>query len=436
MVIRILTGKDVAGAVRYNEKKVGEGQAQRIEIANYPDNELAEKHAEFRLQLLEQQARLNSNIKRPSVHLAIAFHPTEVVPDHKLQRIGKEIMTEAGYGKQPYLMYRHDDTQHPHIHIVTVSIDPNGRKITDQFIKKRLNKIRQDIEKRHGLVRAERVGQRVFQNLGDGQQNSQQHTIGKLLKQTLDDYTFGSVASFRQFLSLKNVLVNVAAGRSKSGITFQMMDDEAPVTRPIKASSFEFKPTLLRLKKRFAAQEEEHKRGCIGMSGLIHSRLTKYINLTEAEYRATLQQVGIQVHSRGGGYLYVQERPDFVALEAELPNTFHKQTLLTHFADRTERRITVQGDAVSILQLGPTQTVPSPVISISPPVKGKNLLAPTIRRTPINDHPSSTFKPQTELQEEALKQVEKSLSPAEQHQNLSVVSKKEKKNQRKNRPRL
>lgn len=301
MVIRILTGKDVAGAVRYNEKKVGEGQAHRIEIANYPDNELAEKHAVFRLQLLEQQARLNPGIKRPSVHLAIAFHPTEILPDHQLQQIGREVMNEAGYGKQPYLMYRHDDTQHPHIHIVTVAIDPDRRKINDQFIKNRLNTTRQDIEKRYGLVRAERKGQYEFAEPGDRQQNSQQHTVGKLLKQTLDDYTFGSVESLRQFLWLKNVRVNVAAGRSKSGLTFQVMQGEEAITRPIKASSFGYKPTHTRLEERFAAQGDEHKRGCNGMAGVIHSRLDKYINLTEAEYKATLQRVGIQVHSRGGG---------------------------------------------------------------------------------------------------------------------------------------
>lgn len=49
MVIRILTGKDVAEAVRYNEQKVELGQAERIQIANYPDREGALKYAQFRL---------------------------------------------------------------------------------------------------------------------------------------------------------------------------------------------------------------------------------------------------------------------------------------------------------------------------------------------------------------------------------------------------
>ena len=436
MVIRILTGKDVAGAVRYNEKKVGEGQAHCIEIVNYPDNELAEKHAVFRLQLLEQQARLNPGIKRTSVHLAIAFHPTEIMPDNQLQQIGREVMNEAGYGKQPYLMYRHNDTQHPHIHIVTVAIDPDGRKINDQFIKNRLNTTRQDIEKRYGLVRAERIGQFGLAEPGDRQQNSQQHTVGKLLKQTLDDYTFGSVESLRQFLSLKNIRVNVAAGRSKSGLTFQMMQGEEAIKRPIKSSSFEFKPTYSRLEKRFAAQREEHKRGCNEMAGMIDPRLNRYITLTEAEYKATLQQVGIQVHSRGGGYLYVQERSGLVALETELPYTLHKQTLMTRFADRTERKPTIQKVAVSELQLQPTATIPRPIIPIFPPVEEKGRSTPLIRQAIINDIPLSTPKPQPVLEDKPIRQVEKSLSLSDQLQNLPVESKNEKKNRRKNRPRF
>ena len=147
----------MAGPVRCKEQKVGEEQAERIGIANYPDGVVAEKSGRFRLQLLEQQARLNPAIARPAVHLAIAFHPTETMTNDQLRQIGGEVMTGAGYGRQPYLMYRHHDTPHPHIHIVTVAVDPNGRKISDQFIKRRLYTIRQKLEQRHGLIPAEAV---------------------------------------------------------------------------------------------------------------------------------------------------------------------------------------------------------------------------------------------------------------------------------------
>jgi hypothetical protein len=340
VVIRILTGKDVAGAVRYNEKKVGEGMAQRIGVVNYPNELLAEKQADFRLQLLEQQARLNPGIQKPSVHLAIAFHPTERVSDSQLQVIGKEVMKEAGFGQQPYLMYRHNDTLHPHMHIVSVSIGPDGRKISDQFIKRRLNKIRRGVEQRYNLVKAEEVSKTKLDIPGrsvDMNLERYQATVEELVKQATETYSFGSIKSFLEYLRLKNVQVNLAMGRSKSGITFQILQDDKPMNRPIRASDLRCRPTYSNLMNRFKADAEQHKNKCGEMITSINQRLGWYEKITEQDYMATLRQIGIEVLSRGGEYLYVQERSGVVIQEAELPDRFRQQELLKWFSDRTVR---------------------------------------------------------------------------------------------------
>lgn len=342
MVIRILTGKEVAGAVRYNERKVEEGRAERIQIANYPDQTMAEKYAQFRLQLLEQLTRLNPAIAKPSVHIAIAFHPTELIKDDQLRQIGSEVMTEAGYGRQPYLVYRHDDTEHPHIHIVSVSVDANGRKISDKFIRTRMNKIRKDTEQKHGLVRAE---QRLPQlKLGKGREGEndqaeiQQLSIDGVVQQALETFSFGSIEGFRQYLLLKNVVLKHTAGRSKMGVTFQAREKSGTLTRPVRASSLVGKPTNKRLAELFASQAERHAKGCETMATVIGQRLSRYESLTESEYKTTLQQVGIQVNEQGGIYLYVQERAGLVAQENELEAGFWRQTLLTRFAENTIRK--------------------------------------------------------------------------------------------------
>lgn len=64
-------------------------------------------------------------------------------------------MNRLGYGLLPYLVYRHYDTHHPHLHLVSVAVNRHGEKIPDQFINFRCNQHRQALELQHGLVQAE-----------------------------------------------------------------------------------------------------------------------------------------------------------------------------------------------------------------------------------------------------------------------------------------
>ncbi|WP_077923875.1 relaxase/mobilization nuclease domain-containing protein [Spirosoma sp. 209] len=336
MVIRILTGREVAGAVRYNERKVEEGQAERIQIANYPDSNMAEKYGQFRLQLLEQMTRLNPAVAKPSVHLAIAFHPTESITNDQLRQIGSEVMTEVGYGRQPYLMYRHDDTRHPHIHIVSVSIDPDGCKISDKFIRNRLNQIRNGIEQRHGLIQAEGIVR--HRTSINAKEEKHEQAISTVVERALENFTFGSVDSLRQYLQMQGVVMKAMAGRSKTGVTFQAVEKSGILTRPIAASKLSCKPTNKRLATMFASQAERQTKGCNDVAAIIEQRMSRYESITETEYKATLQQIGVQVSDRGGVYLYVQERAGLVVSEDELGSALSRQALLTRFSENTIRK--------------------------------------------------------------------------------------------------
>jgi type IV secretory pathway VirD2 relaxase len=57
----------------------------------------------------------------------------EVVPAQDLVAIADQYMQGMGYGRQPYAVYQHHDTEHPHVHIVSVRVDEIGKKIPDSF---------------------------------------------------------------------------------------------------------------------------------------------------------------------------------------------------------------------------------------------------------------------------------------------------------------
>lgn len=65
------------------------------------------------------------------IHLSLNPHPDDRLSDGQLEAIGREYMEKLGYGDQPYIIFRHEDNARPHIHIVSLRIDEQGRKIRD-----------------------------------------------------------------------------------------------------------------------------------------------------------------------------------------------------------------------------------------------------------------------------------------------------------------
>ena len=51
--------------------------------------------------------------------------------------LAEKYMDKMGYGQQPFIVYRHNDTCNTHVHIVSVCIDDDGRKIKDSYEHRR-----------------------------------------------------------------------------------------------------------------------------------------------------------------------------------------------------------------------------------------------------------------------------------------------------------
>lgn len=49
-----------------------------------------------------------------------------------MAEIALEYMNKIGYGNTQFLIVRHHDTDHPHIHLVLNRIDYDGNRISDR----------------------------------------------------------------------------------------------------------------------------------------------------------------------------------------------------------------------------------------------------------------------------------------------------------------
>ena len=262
----INSGHSIRRIVMYNENKIEAGVAKCLMAANYPcDLEQLDKSQ--RLSMLLRTAELNPDVKRSSIHISLNFAPGEQLSDSKLKEIATEYMQQIGFGSQPFLVYRHDDAAHAHLHITTVKIRPDGSRIPTQNIGKDLSEpARKSIEIRYGLVKAEQQKSQQFElkpvdasKVVYGKQPTKQ-AISNVLQAVLKGYKFTSLPELNAVLNLYNIHADRGGEASRSyiynGLIYKIIDkDGNTVGVPIKASSLYNNPGLRFLEKQYVAND-------------------------------------------------------------------------------------------------------------------------------------------------------------------------------------
>ncbi|WP_413998102.1 relaxase/mobilization nuclease domain-containing protein [Flavobacterium sp. W1B] len=271
MVVIIKTGHSIHGIFNYNENKVKQGVAECIGEGNYPVD-VDKMNLNIKLNRLLKQASLNDNVKRHSVHISLNFDPSEItLSKEKLMDIANTYMEKIGFGQQPYLVYQHHDSGHPHIHLISIKVREDGSRIDMQNIGRNQSEIaRKEIEKNFGLVVAE--GRRKNQDLelrpivtGTIQYGRIQSkkAIENVLGAVLSSYKYTSLPELNAVLKLYNVYADRGSENSRifqaKGLVYRILDRNGkPVGVPIKASDFYNKPTLKFLEEKFI--QNEHNR--------------------------------------------------------------------------------------------------------------------------------------------------------------------------------
>jgi hypothetical protein len=250
------------GALNYNEDKVSRGVAELIAASGFACNveELgfSEKLNRFNA-LIDNTSKVSYN----TVHLSLNFAPGENLDNETLQRIAWDYMSRIGFGNQPYLVYRHDDTNHPHIHIVTTPILQNGRSINIHNLAKRKSATRKEIEVEYGLIIAESRKndqslplQPVSLEAARYGHSETKKAISNIVREVVARYKFTSLEELNAVLRQYNVFADRGAPSSriyqKGGLVYSLIDNDGYKTGvPIKASAIFSNPTLKELQKKF-----------------------------------------------------------------------------------------------------------------------------------------------------------------------------------------
>ncbi|WP_018615868.1 relaxase/mobilization nuclease domain-containing protein [Segetibacter koreensis] len=161
MVARIKRTQSLSRSLNYNEKKIEAGVAECIYAVNYP-KDLERLNFYDKLHRLEHQAKLNERVKANSVHISLNFHESDQLNKERLSAIAETYMKGIGFEHQPYLVYRHYDAGHPHIHIISTNIQGDGSKIEMNNIGRNQSEVaRKAIEITFGLTQAQGRNQKL-----------------------------------------------------------------------------------------------------------------------------------------------------------------------------------------------------------------------------------------------------------------------------------
>jgi hypothetical protein len=278
MVCKVRSGKNIKGALNYNENKVKEGVAECIGAANFVGEPqhltFFDKRVRFE-QLIEKNARAKTNC----IHISLNFDVSEKLSQNKLNEIAADYMDKIDFGDQPYLVYKHNDAAHPHLHIVTTNVREDGKRISIHNLGKNQSETaRKEIEDKYGLMKAGSTPkQELHTNLNKAVygKSETKRTIDNIVGEVMKRYKFSSLTEFNAVLRPYNVMADRGKDGmvmyEKNGLRFSLLDSKGnKVGVPIKASALYSNPTMKTLQNVFETNsmlKESHK-----------ERLTKIID--------------------------------------------------------------------------------------------------------------------------------------------------------------
>ena len=312
MIAKISSSNSLAATLGYNFKKVEKHEASVLLVQGlFQDRNERYSRAQVLADML-QTIPPRCHTKKAVFHCSLNPHPDEKLSDKALSRIAREYMESLGYGAQPYIVFRHNDIPRAHIHIVSLRVDSEGRKINDRFERRRSKRITDALEAKFGLLpsspsRKKDVSvQPSAVEIGAGDIRRQ---VAAAVQYVLGRYAFQSVGEMNLLLTRFRVTAEEVKterkGRPFDGIVYAATDaEEHKICTPIKASEIGRQVSYAALRRHF-----EQSKGVVRERSVVIRRAIADVMQTSpdrAEFIDRMRGHGIEAVTRinAAGRLY------------------------------------------------------------------------------------------------------------------------------------
>ena len=150
MIAKIMKGSGFKGVINYilDPKKGTElidSSGVRTESINHI------------VQSFIDQTELNPRVSKVVGHISLSFsaQDSSKLSNEWMAQIAREYMEKMGVKNTQYIIGRHFDKEHPHVHIAFNRIDNNGKTISDRNDRLRSEKICKELTTKYGLYFAD-----------------------------------------------------------------------------------------------------------------------------------------------------------------------------------------------------------------------------------------------------------------------------------------
>jgi hypothetical protein len=242
MVAKISIGSSLYGALCYNGEKVNKENGRilgsnKIIIPVDGKADIGQMAENFRMFMPKM-----GKTKKPVLHISLNPHPDDRLSDQDFEILAREYLDKLGFGEQPYVIYKHEDIDRHHIHIVTVNVNEEGKRLNQDFLYRRSKKITTELEEKYNLHKAQREKISPDTPITKVDPNGDiKRQVANTVKMVGMRYKFQSMGEYNAILGLYNVRCDTADGRVNGreyhGLVYFATDDNGnTIATPLKAS--------------------------------------------------------------------------------------------------------------------------------------------------------------------------------------------------------
>lgn len=242
MVAKISIGSSLYGALCYNGEKVNKENGRilgsnKIIIPVDGKADIGQMAENFRMFMPKM-----GKTKKPVLHISLNPHPDDRLSDQDFEILAREYLDKLGFGEQPYVIYKHEDIDRHHIHIVTVNVNEEGKRLNQDFLYRRSKKITTELEEKYNLHKAQREKISPDTPITKIDPNGDiKRQVANTVKMVGMRYKFQSMGEYNAILGLYNVRCDTADGRVNGreyhGLVYFATDDNGnTIATPLKAS--------------------------------------------------------------------------------------------------------------------------------------------------------------------------------------------------------
>ena len=246
MVANIRSRPSPGGALHYNKEKVDKDEAEVLfwQKMLEPFDKHGRLDVDACMESFWPYLEANRRTTNTVFHASLNPSPEDKLTDDQLRDIAQEYMERMGYGNQPYIVFKHKDISREHLHLVSLRVDEQGRKISDSHEYDRSMSVLRELERKYDLhpsIKGEEQTDTPDLRKVNYKAGNVKQQISSVVRSCLRNYKCSSYGEFRTLLELFNISVEERTGtidgRNYAGIVYGALTDDGYGTgTPIKSS--------------------------------------------------------------------------------------------------------------------------------------------------------------------------------------------------------